>query len=237
MKDLHETCLEIENHLPLWAGGDLEPDVHSSVERHLSRCESCARAAVRARGSRVALERGLRDGAERMGVGRDPWPVIRASLRAEGLVENSEAAPIARPSFRRWNLAWPVAAAVLVGLFLAGTWLPSGDDRGDGPTPPLVGVVNLPKGTIPRPRDTSGTPAMEVGDSSPGSPIVAIPAGLKRLAAGEPRMRDTAWVFRTNASPDAIALDGASSLAPAANRDPREGSPVSLEGVQLLTPR
>ena len=50
-------------------------------------------------------------------------------------------------------------------------------------------------------------------------------------------MRDTAWVFRTGGSPDAIALEGASPLAPAGNRDPREGSPVSLERVQLLSPR
>lgn len=234
MRDPHESCLEIENHLPLWAGGDLEPDVHSSVEIHLSRCEGCSRAAVRARTSRVALERGLRDGAERMGVGRDPWPAIRASLLTEGLVDVAGGAPVVRPILRRRSWAWPVAAAVLVGLFLAGTWLPSSGD----PTPPLVGVMNPPKSPNPRPRTSGGTPARLVGDSSPASPIVAIPAGLKRLAPGEPRMRDTAWVFRTGASPDAIALDGESSLAPAGLRDPRpEGSAVSLEGVQLFPPR
>jgi len=234
MRDPHETCLEIENHLPLWAGGDLEPDAHATVESHLGRCEGCSRAAVRARSSRVALERGLRDGAERMGVGRDPWPAIRASLLTEGLVDDAGAAPIARPVLRRWSWAWPVAAAVLVGLFLAGTWLPSGGD----PTPPLVGVLNPPKSPSPRPRASGVTPATLVGDSSPASPIVAIPAGLKRLAPGEPRMRDTAGVFRNGASPDAIAVDDGASLAPAGNRDPRgEGSAVSLERVKLFPPR
>ncbi|MFN0009816.1 MAG: zf-HC2 domain-containing protein [Planctomycetota bacterium] len=233
MRDPHETCLEIENHLPLWAGGDLEPDVHASVEGHLSRCEACSRAAVRARAARVALERGLRDGAERMGIGRDPWPAIRASLRTEGLVDAAEGAPLARPVFRRRSWAWPAAAAVLVGLFLAGTWLPSGGDpTGGDPTPPLAGVVNPPKNT--KPRDSGATVPVESGSSHRASPIVAVPAGLMRLAPGEPRMRDTAWVFRTGASPDATALEGASPLAPAGHRDPREGVPVSLERVQLL---
>jgi hypothetical protein len=228
MRDPHETCLEIENHLPLWAGGDLEPDVHSSVERHLTVCESCARAAVRARGARAALERGLRDEAERMGVGRDPWPAIRVSLRAEGLVDTAETAPVARPVARRWGWAWPAAAAVLVGLFLAGTWLPSGSDPGADPTP-LAGAVNPPKNTNPRPRDFGTTPATPVGNSNSAGPLLAIPAGLKRLAPGEPRMRDTAWLFRANSSPDAVALQG--------GRDPREGSAVSLEHIQLLPPR
>lgn len=209
MRDPHDTCLEIENHLPLWAGSDLEPDVQASVESHLARCEGCARAAVQARAARVALEWGLRTRSERMGAGRDPWPTIRASLRAEGLVGSAEAAPIARPVFRRWSPAWPIAAAVLVGLFLAGTWLPSGSD----PTQ-IPGVV----------------PKL-------GAPTVAIPARLRRLSPGEPRMRDTAWLFRPTASPDAIGSGDATPLAPAGNRYNTAGSPVSLERVQLLPPR
>jgi hypothetical protein len=217
MRDPHETCLEIESHLPLWAGGDLEPDVHSSVEDHLSRCDSCARAAVRARSARTALERGLRDEAERMGVGRDPWPAIRASLRAERLLEREEAVPVVRPRPRRLGWAWPVAAAILVGLFLAGTWLPSGGDPGTT-TPPLVGVVDPPKSANP----------------TSGSPLAVIPAGMRRPAPGEPRMRDTAWLFRPGA-PDAVELEGGSSIA-APGHSP-QGAAVSLERVKLLPQR
>jgi hypothetical protein len=47
-------------------------------------------------------------------------------------------------------------------------------------------------------------------------------------------MRDTAWLFRTNA-PDAVVLEGGSSTA--APGDASQGAAVSLERVQLLPHR
>ena len=217
MSDSHDSCLEIENHLPLWAGGDLEPDVRAAVDTHLSRCEPCTRAAGRARAARAALERGLREGSERRGIGRDPWPAIRASLRAEGLIGGPAPAPALRPIRRRFNPAWPVAAAVLVGLFLAGTWLPSGDDPRVDPTE-VVGSAKPPKA---QPTTT---------------PVAALPVGLRRLAPTDPRMRDTAWLFRPATAPDAAQLGHAAPLAP--ERDWSEpAGVVSQERVQLLPPR
>lgn len=214
MRNPHDTCLEIENHLPLWAGGDLEADVQASVESHLALCEGCARSAARARAARAALEQGLRLESEHMGAGRDPWPTIRAALRADGRVGTPDMTPIARPSFRRWSRAWPVAAALLVGLFLAGTWLPSGSE----PTP----VPALARQTEPR-------NPVQRGPVEAPPPAVAIPASLRRLSPADPRMRDTAWLFRPTASPDA----GGSVEA----QEGSKVSPASFERVQLLPPR
>lgn len=224
MSDPHETCLAIENYLPLWAGGDLEPDAQASVEDHLGHCERCSRAAVRARAARVALQRGLRTGSERMGAGRDPWPTIRESLRTEGLVGPARAAPRARPAFRRWSPAWPVAAAVLVGLFLAGTWLPSGPGPATFPSDPHSGDggKRIVSGPSLSPVDDAAVPNQD-------GATVAIPASLRRLSPGEPRMRDTAWRFRPAPSPDVIESGYA---APPATT----GTPVSFERVQLLRP-
>ena len=213
MSDSHDSCLEIENHLPLWAGGDLEPDARAAVDTHLSRCEPCTRAAGRARAARAALERGLREGSERRGIGRDPWPAIRASLHAEGLIGGPAPAPALRPVRRRFHPAWPVAAAILVGLFLAGTWMPSGNDPKVDPTE-VAGTVKPPK-------------------EQPTTPVAALPVGLRRLAPTDARMRDTAWLFRPPTAPE---LGKPAPLAP--DFDP--GAPVgvvSQERIQLLPPR
>lgn len=218
MRDPHETCLEIENHLPLWAGGDLEADVLAAVESHLARCEGCARSAIRARAARGALERGLRVESARMGSGPDPWPAIRVALRSEGFIGGAEPAPIARPAFRRWSPAWPVAAAVLVGLFLAGTWLPSESDS-----------TTIPSST--RQAGERDTIAHAPREAPPRvGPTVALPASLRRLSPSDPRMRDTAWLFRPAVSPD---MPGASEIGSATQL----GSTVSLDRVQLLPRR
>ena len=225
MRDLHETCLEIENALPLWAGGDLEPDAQVSVESHLARCEVCSRSAVRARAARAALRRGLELGSERMGVGRDPWANLRESLRAEGLVAPARTAPRMQPWYRRRSTAWPVAAAVLIGLFLAGNWLPFGSE----PTP-VQGVPRVAEGGARPGRDPSRTAGTDAETPSFVGPVAAIPASLRRLSPAEPRMRDTAWRFRPTTSFDVGDLGDTAPLAPANT----PVSPVSLERVQLL---
>lgn len=216
---MHETCLEIENALPLWAGGDLEADTQASVEEHLARCEGCSRAAVRARAARAALRQGLNSAGERMGSGRDPWPALREALRAEGLVGPARATPRARPWFARRNTAWPVAAAVLFGLFLAGTWLPFGTGPATVPSVPRV----ADGGTRPQ-ADPSRTSPTEAEVPSVAGPTVAIPAGLHRLSPTDPRMRDTAWRFRAPVFPDANDVGDTDTRV----------TPVSLERVQLL---
>jgi hypothetical protein len=226
MKDLHDTCLEIENSLPLWAGGDLEPHAQATVGHHLAVCERCSRSAARARAARAALYEGMQVEAEGMGSGRDPWPAIRRTLRAEGLVGSTQVSRTARTAFPRLSRRWQLAAALLVGFFIAGTWLPS---RPSSDTPPVV--VRPAEGI----RNPVG-PLVQVADVA-GSPIPVLPAGLHRVAPGAPRLRDSALVFRVNppASPDEVGGSATGTLTPPSNN--RGGSPVSLERVQLLPPR
>jgi hypothetical protein len=239
MKDLHDTCLEIENQLPLWVGGDLEPEVQTTVEGHLALCERCRGAGLRAREARRALERGLRIGTDAMGVGPDPWPALRTALREEGLVGHAGAArsTITTSRMRRWNFAWPVAAAVLVGLFLAGTWLPSGSlpDQPAAQVEHARGRAGLPRGasTVPSPDDALAGVETD--------PVTAEPAGLRRLAPGELRLRDGALVYRSpeRIDPDGSRVDGRlrSDASRWATPVGSSASPVSLEQVQLLPPR
>ena len=96
------------------------------------------------------------------------------------------------------DTAWPVAAAVLFGLFLAGTWLPFGTGPATVPSVPRV----ADGGTRPQ-ADPSRTSPTEAEVPSVAGPTVAIPAGLHRLSPTDPRMRDTAWRFRAPVFPDA----------------------------------
>jgi len=168
MKDLPDTCLEIENHLPLWVGGDLDPETLRAVDEHLVRCTRCAERGAKARGARAVLREGLTLEVERIGTGLDPWPRVRDGLRREGLLQPSTKAPATRgPSVVRWA----TAAAVLFALAFA--W------------------IRLTQSTamkeIQRPSPIALGPK--------GVPVVVQPAGLRHLSPSEHRLRETAQIF------------------------------------------
>lgn len=134
MKDLPDICMEIENSLPLWAGGDLEPDAQRAVDEHLARCARCAERAAKSREARAALVRGLNLGMAHAGAGSDPWPTIRSGLAAEGFLQGG--ARSQRP-VRRTAVRWSAAAAVLVAVFFA--WTRFGDaPETPAATPPSI---------------------------------------------------------------------------------------------------
>ncbi len=184
MKALSDICLEVENSLPLWVGGDLEREAQNAVEEHLAQCARCSEGAAKVRAAREVLRRGLRLESERIGAGIDPWLGIREVLRAEGVLDSPEhpvepRRPTRRVGLPHVGMGWPIAAAVLVGLFLVGTWLPSGQK------PPSNGLTDTAPGTR-------------------GGTFAVHPAGLRRLYPGEPRLRDSAQVFGEPSAGDEV---------------------------------
>lgn len=117
------SCGEARERLPLYVGGDLDPDVLESVRDHLGACGECARQAAGALRARREMVSALRS-REVAQVRPALWPGIRATLRAEGLVRESSAIPAsppvasraARPARWGWVLVPAAAAAMLLVL-------------------------------------------------------------------------------------------------------------------------
>lgn len=166
------SCGEACEKLPLFVGGDLDPDVLESVRRHLEFCSACAARAAEALRARRELVAAFRS-READFVRPELWSGIRSKLRTEGLVREAgkptvlDSVPGASRRTRgtRWSLALAplVAAAVVLfvlelsGAFRAGEGsqvLPSPEGpRSSGPE--LVGnPATLPVGGLqPIPAD------------------------------------------------------------------------------------
>lgn len=165
------SCSEMEHHLPLHAGGDLEPEVARAVSEHLAGCASCAARHAAARASREALRSGLARG---IGPSPDLWAGVRARLEESGHV--ARRAPVRAAARTAW-LGWSVAAAAaaVLGFWLGGVWTRD----------------------ALRPLDISSG-AAEIAEVSPVQVPSAVPVstgGLRRLAPGESRMRDRAQFY------------------------------------------
>jgi anti-sigma factor RsiW len=212
MKDLPDTCLEIENTLPLWVGGDLEPEALRAVEEHLVRCARCAESGAKARRARSALRQGLSLEVQRIGAGLDPWPRLRSSLRAEGLLPASTKSTAGLVGSRRGPIAvrWATAAALLFALAFAWTRLTENTTTDHNPRPIEVGSTAYSH------------------DPSTGA-LVVMPAvnstGLRHLSPNEQRLRDTAQIFGAPEDP-----------APGTLPD-HPGSPAGLERPITVPPR
>jgi len=178
MKDLPDICLEIENSLPLWVGGDLEPEALRAVEDHLGVCRRCAENAAKARRARTLLCEGLRREAARGGEGADPWPVVRARLFAEGWMSARTGAGAPR-AFPRLGLRWSAAAAVLVALAVAWSRFSQPDD-GSGTSSNTLG---------------GNTPGASVSPRPVAADVPVVPAGLRHLSPSERRLRDSARTY------------------------------------------
>ena len=215
MRDLPDVCLEIENSLPLWVGGDLDAEGLRAVEDHLAGCAPCAEKASRARGARAVLREGLARAAEQGGIGADPWPRLRASLRSEGFLREAGESRLRLDLPRRGPslLRWATAAAVLLAFVFAWGKFPGGSGAVKDPSPASIVPVSDEM--------AAGTPSRGLSST----PVEVKPAGLRHLSPNERRLRDTAQFFF---SPE--------DLGPAIPLN-RLGSPAGLERSTGAPPR
>lgn len=178
-------CTEAREKLPLFVGGDLDPDVQAAVRAHLEGCPECAaRAGSASRGRRALIDALL----ERSEAGTQPelWSGIQAALVREGRIRGADspvrregvASPIAARGPRRWTrrLLAPLAAAAAVVWVVQIGLLSGGDDPAGAGKPhapisaPVVhveGVVpvssTVADGEVPRVGGLERVPAEEAG--------------------------------------------------------------------------
>jgi hypothetical protein len=217
MKDLPEACTEIENSLPLWVGGDLEPAAQKEVEDHLARCTRCSEKAAATRVSRTRLLQGLELERQEIGAGSDPWPAIRAALVAEGRLAGGPARRDFGPDVvrRAFPMRAAAAAAVLFGLVFAWTRFSSSP----GPMP------ELSKNHVAPMKEPLGNVAPGTGNAPTGANVQT--AGLRPLRPGERQLREGALFFEPNPYENGSP----------AGTSPYPGSPVGLEQPRRLQPR
>jgi anti-sigma factor RsiW len=107
-------CGEANEKLPLYVGGDLDPDVLLSMRAHLDGCPACARRAGSGQRARRELAAAFRAPTGEAHV-PSLWPGIRTTLRAEGLIHQplDAGVPPGLAGRRGRRLVWmaPLAAA------------------------------------------------------------------------------------------------------------------------------
>ena len=175
-------CIEVENQLPLFVGGDLEDAAATEVALHLTACERCTEREREARTARELLVSALQLSERK---GPDLWPGVRAGLVREGVL-TGEPRSLTRSARRKPYLVYAAAAAaVLVGFWLGrdafDTGAPYGPDSNSGATAPIV-AENLP---VPE----AAVPVVPVAITAPNS------EGLRLVDRGEPRLRETAVIY------------------------------------------
>ena len=181
-------CSEVETHLTLFIGGDLEAPLAALVGAHVGACQACGLRLEAARGARSALL-GLAELEGEAG-GVDLWPALRASLVAEGLCHPVAAEPAAAVSTPRretgrllhFSRAFAGVAAAALALLLWRPWMPETIDTGLGGTASEAPSVSV--------APDSSAPA-SIGSSEMGSELalagLVVPAGGPGVtAAAEP---------------------------------------------------
>jgi len=186
-------CTEIEAHLPLFIGGDLETPLAVKVEAHLNACKGCGarlEAAGRARSALLELADLARAEARLEHV--DLWPGVRALLAEEGLV-GSPAAAGARPAPGRvLSLAryfGGAAAAAALALLFWRPWVGEPTPGGPELAPRATASVPAPAELV---HQVSGPGLAEA------TPLLTVPAGsrgLRRVGPGDELLRERARVF------------------------------------------
>lgn len=137
-------CTEIEAHLALFIGGDLEAPLAALVGAHLGACLACEQRLLAAREARSALL-GLAELEGDAGA-VDLWPALRASLVSEGLCRPAAAATTALPPARGrllgFSRAFAGMAAAAVVLLLWRPWVSETlDTNPSGGAAPLAGPI------------------------------------------------------------------------------------------------
>jgi anti-sigma factor RsiW len=172
-------CSNALDRLPLFAGGDLEPEAREQVRVHLESCASCRAEAGRALAARSEFVRGLEqlvyDGARsapHAASRGEPtlWTRVRAELASDGRL----CAPAGRsiragPRVRLARLAAPAlvlaaAAAVLVFLDPFKGASSAGDAVPDAPHVAAGGATPLEPVPEPVPRIGSGLQRLTAED-------------------------------------------------------------------------
>lgn len=140
-----DKCSEIRFALPLYVGGDLDPEELGTVREHLADCAPCRAHEERARVARELLV--ARAGTGFTGDTPSLWEGVRTALVAEGLLAGAPVSrsPVSRsPVSRRigprplaprsrWVIGSAAAAAALVFAFgLSGLLGPAGGIHGEG---------------------------------------------------------------------------------------------------------
>ncbi len=177
-----ETCADIEARLPLFVGGDLEPDTQEAVAVHLARCGVCRDLAERfdrVRATYPAAMEPLRGEPA-----PDLWPGVRERLVDEGVLADGPGgrvipgpgSPWRSSGFRRVAAALGAVAAgglLWVGLRLLMLDGGGGELRSD--------IVN----TLPPLETPAEAPVVAGSSDEPAA------GGLERVPVGEPRLWDS----------------------------------------------
>jgi anti-sigma factor RsiW len=196
-----DICAEVQNGLPLYVGGDLEPSAATDIARHLEGCATCKDRERAARDARKLLVSALALSERR---GPDLWPNVRAVLTEDALIRSQPAAPVAsarksRPAWAKYSLA--AAAALLAGLWVGRALF---EDRG------VVG-----------PEGGDGTEIVDVNGSAPVVPVSA--DALRPVGRFERRLRQDAAIY----DGAAIHVEGPWKGLP---YDPASATPVLQRG-------
>lgn len=211
MNQRSDSCLEVENLLPLYVGADLDPSEMDVVAEHLNDCEVCRRDNIDLLEARERISR-LSD-ARWVQQRPDVWPGIRDGLREAGLVDGAELPQLVPASgWQRLRVGALAAAAALL-VSLGGLQLLGGDGGSKqpssttGPGPMLVqggGESLTPRSPEPRPRGSiMPVTAVSSGSLPRGAEgFVAPPVlkqsrqpgkdGLRRATESDPHLIDSA---------------------------------------------
>jgi len=185
-------CREVQAHLPLYTGGDLEAPWCDLVALHLERCSSCAAESERLRGA-------LRNLAVLSPIDARPidvWPSVRAQLQREGRLQpRTPAAPRTLPRWRQVAVRGALAAGVAALAWIAWDAAPprsarSAEDAGSSVA--------------------DGAAAAQPVESLAEAP--QLQRGLQRVAPGESRMGEWAVTFPSPSS-GTEAVRGQGALA------------------------
>lgn len=188
MTENHLPCNIVDERLPLFVGGDLDPEALEAVRTHLAGCPPCREREARAVGAREAYRGALVQEAS-----PDLWPGVRAALERDRLLETETPAPLAPvlrgPGFRRVRRIAAAAAILLVaGLLVTRPWGGPfgalGDGAGDGGA--TSNIVSGETGmTVAIEDPAPGTDsALDPQLGTPDGPGIG-PGGLEPLAPGE----------------------------------------------------
>jgi anti-sigma factor RsiW len=158
-------CAQAKHKLDDYVSGDLAPEVHALVERHLAGCRECASEAKR----RERIRRHLSDAGTAMPQfdGEDPqfWPEVRARIRRERFRSVG--------GFGRNALRAGVATAASLAL-IAALWLGRGPDAD-----PSTEATDHPLATTEAVTPDPEVEEPSLKEASPVAPMLEVrPVGL-----------------------------------------------------------
>lgn len=229
MKPTANTCASIQAHLPLFAGGDLEPDLAIAAREHTTQCAVCAGELRRIEDALGAIATLKTEPALEI----DVWPAVRGELIEAGVVrDGSLIAPIAmQPALGQSSAsdaalfgstrsrAWwldasrvrrvAAAAALVLGFGVAAFYVAEGTSPSFTPGDASehgVDAASQLDGASGEVADLASTPAPAA------RPLVAKPGALRRATPDEEKV----WFPPQRFNSDALESVGPGSSVQAA---------------------